>query len=236
MYRLFIICLICMFSISAFSARPFATYYFEAVANDLVGTSASHSFTTGIKNKTTDYYIFTKYEWADTNGKNLPFSYTLDGNSYGAGMRVWMWNHTAFIGTSYSTITSGKNKNKPDFRVGGAVYRSWERLGSFDDWYAEAFYVQRADDTVASSRWRDGMIITQTRDGKLWSYYITQVWASVGGRNAAENRVETGGGIGYTFDKNRVSANLELRAGYIFAGKTSKNLYINPQLIISGSF
>ncbi|MEI6521181.1 MAG: hypothetical protein WCO98_14265 [bacterium] len=234
--RMFIILLFVFISVSSFAARPFATYYFEGVANNLVGTSASHTFTTGIKSKTTDYYIFTKYEWADTNGKNLPFSYTLDGNSIGAGVRVWMWKNTAFIGTSYSSITSGKNKNKPDFRIGGAVYRSWEKPGSFDDWYAELFYVQRADNTLATSRWRDGVIITQTRDGKLWSYYVTQISASAVGKNAAENRIESGGGIGYTFDKNRVSANLELRSGYIFAGKVTKHLYLNPQFVISGSF
>ncbi len=234
--RNFITLLIVFLSIVAFGAKPFATYYFDGVATDLIGVSASQTFTTGIKNKTTDYYIFSRYEWADTNGKNLPFSYILDGTSIGAGVRVWVWKNSAFIGTSYSSIISGINKNQPDFRIGGAVYRAWQKPDSYDDWYADVFYVQRADNTILSSRWRDGVIINQNRDGKLWSYYVTQVSIAAVSKNAAENRVESGGGLGYTFAKNRVSANLELHLGYIFSGKTNKNLYFNPQFIISGSF
>ena len=234
--RNFITLILFLFSISIFAARPFATYYFEAVANRLVGTSASHSFTTDIKSENVDYYIFTKYEWSDTNGKNLPFSYILDGNSLGAGVRFWVLDHTAFIGTSYSKILSGKNKDENDLRIGGALYQSWEKDKNFDDLYAEVFYVKRANDTLGSYRWRDGTIILKSSDGKLWTYYLTQIWASVEGKNAAENRFETGAGIGYTFSKNRMSLNLDMRGGYIFSGNANKKLYFNPQILLAGSF
>ena len=79
------------------------------------------------------------------------------------------------------------------------------------------------------------MILLKNNTGTLTNYGVAQLFASGSGDIGTENRIEGGFGLGYLFDK-AISLNVEMRAGYAYRGIITNRAYLNPMIVLSGSF
>ena len=216
-------------------SKTYVEAYGDAISQRLSGKSSSFQIRAGMRKADLDFHIYFRNEAYDTTGTNLPFQFAARGAYAGAGVRQWFPGNKAFALVSYGVGLSGANQNKGDLRAGVAGYDEWSDDKWDTDVYGDAFYVQLSQDFFGSLRFRPGYILSRTPDGKLWGYSIFQGWATGKGTNGVENRVETGGGVGYVY-QGKVSINLEMRYGYSYRGAINKRSYFNPLIMISGFF
>lgn len=215
--------------------KPFFQGYFDAGASDLIGYFSTQVIRYGLRSGQHDVHAYLRNETLDTTGTNLPFRSIVQGTSVGAAYRYWFPGNLMFATVSYGRIVSGTNKNKDDVRVGLAGYVNSMSDTHFSDVYADFFYIDLAEDTFLSARYRNGLVLNRRKDGVLTGYAVGQFFNSGKGISGTENRIEAGFGVGYTY-RNLVSANLELRAGYAYRGVINDRSYLNPQFVLSGGF
>jgi hypothetical protein len=202
----------------------------------LVGTFTTQIVRYGVRYEQHELHLYARNETLDTRGTNLPFQSIVTGFSMGAAYRYWFPGNHFFATVSGGKYLSGPNKDRTDFRVGSAGYwggRS-EASKSFNDIYADAFYIDIAKDFFVSGRMRSGLVLLDNgKQGFGTGYGVLQVFASGKGTNGTENRIETGFGIGYVY-RQKVSLTVELRAGYAFRGVINNRTYLNPMIVLSG--
>ncbi|AIE85135.1 hypothetical protein OP10G_1767 [Fimbriimonas ginsengisoli Gsoil 348] len=213
--------------------------YFDAGAQDLIGTFTTQILRYGVRYEQHELLVYARNETLDTRGTNLPFQSIISGFSMGAAYRYWFPGNRMFATVSEGQYLSGPNKGRSDFRVGAAGYWDWRTSGkpqdTFTDIYADAFYIDIAKDLFVTGRLRSGLVLTRNSSGYGVGYGVTQFFASGKGLNGSENRIEGGFGVGYVYE-NKVSLNLEMRAGYAFRGLINNRAYLNPMIVLSGGF
>lgn len=217
--------------------------YFDAGAQDLIGTFTTLVLRYGVGYGQHDVYIYGRNETLDTRGTNLPFQSIVAGTSFGAAYRYRLPGNKAFFTVSDGQYVAGANKGKSDFRAGFATFLPWQNghtLGEstvFSDLYADAFYIDIEKDVFLTARYRNGLVLRNTPFGVLTGYGVLQALADGKGDIGSTNRVEGGFGMGllYGHYPTSISLNVELRAGYAYRGEINRRQYLNPSIVLSGS-
>jgi len=210
--------------------------YSEAVYNRLTGTSTAIIGRYGYRYGQHEIHGFFRNETFDSRWPPPPALCASRGGVAGVGYRYYFGpQDKAFFTASAGAGILGENVGKPDYRIGLVFGDFWEKGKAVGDLYAEAFWVSRADDALATVRVRPGTILHRDENGRLWAYGVGQMWASQKRKSGTENRVEVGAGLGYVY-KGMLSFNLEFRGGYQFAGEPSSRAYTTPWITISGGF
>lgn len=208
--------------------------YFDAGAEDLIGTFTTQIIRYGIRYQQHEIHVYGRNETLDTRGTNLPYQSIVAGTSVGAAYRYWFPGNRLFATVSDGQFLSGNNKGKSDFRFGLAGYYDWRSDKMFTDIYGDLFYIDIQKDTFATARLRSGMILSHIGGGPLTGYGVFQVFNSGKGDSGTTNRVEGGFGVGYTY-ANKISLNVEMRAGYAYRGIINNRTFLNPMIVLSGS-
>ena len=236
MWRLLVICLLCGVTAHVFAATPFTEGYAEALVSGLVGTATTVQWKAGLHEGNTDVYLLGKYSYDNTQGTNLPFQYSTQGFSIGVGARQWLIPQCLSLTASAGRILTGPNKSEDDLRL-GLVYGTYQRAGMRQrDWYGEAFWIGLSDDVVVTLRLRDGLLLEEDEDKRLWVYALVEPHISGSGDNGVDNRVDAGMGMGLAFLKHRVAINAELRGGFSYRGAITDRRYLDPRVVVSTNF
>ncbi|MHB9024719.1 MAG: hypothetical protein ACYC7E_11190 [Armatimonadota bacterium] len=224
-----------LLTVLAAHALPYTSYYGEVVWSDLTGASSSHLLRVGLRDGPSDYHLFVRNDWFDTTGTDLPFQYSVRGTTVGIGYRYWFPGDYLYATVMVGSVVEGDFEGETDVRAGFAGYREWLHGTRVSDLYGDLTWYSRAEDVFLNLRYRPGVILNQTDDGRLWAYGVGQVWASGEGNSGTDNRVEAGIGLGYLY-KGKVTINAELRAGYSYRGAISDRTFVNPVVFIAGGF
>lgn len=217
--------------------------YFDAGAQDLIGTFTTLVLRYGVGYGQHDLYVYGRNETLDTRGTNLPFQSIVAGTSVGAAYRYRLPGNKAFFTVSDGQYIAGANKGKSDFRAGFATFLPWQNAPTlqqatlFSDLYADAFYIDIEKDVFLTARYRNGLVLRNTKFGVLTGYGVLQALADGKGDIGTTNRVEGGFGVGllYPHYPSSVSLNIEMRAGYAYRGQINRRQYLNPSIVLSGS-
>lgn len=218
--------------------------YFDAGDQDFIGSFTTFVARAGLRCDQHEVHVYFRNETLDTRGTNLAYTSVIQGSSVGVDYRFWFIPNHAFFTVSDGRYLSGPNKNLNDPRAGVVGEFGWGRpyardtgkLGTFTDIYTDAFYVDLVKDTFFSGRFRSGIVPFENNMGEVQAYGVLQAFASGTGTNGSENRIESGLGLGYLFLQKHVSLNVEMRGGYSFRGSINRRTYLNPLVILSGSF
>lgn len=210
--------------------------YGEAVYNRLTGVSTGAQLRAGYRHGPHEFHVIFRNDTFDTRGSDFPFQYASRGATAGLGYRYYFTpDDKAFVTVSTGTGLDGDNRGRPDHRVGLVMGEYWENGNSVGDLYAEVFWLSRAEDALATVRVRPGVLLQRDENSRLWAYGVAQIWASHQRRSGAENRMEAGVGMGYNY-RGQWGLNVELRAGYSYAGVIDRKTYVNPWVIFSTGF
>ena len=209
--------------------------YFDAGAEDLIGTFTTLVARAGVRYNDDELDVYFRNETLDTRGTNLPFQSVIAGASAGVAYRHYFLKDHVFFTASDGSYFSGPNSGKGDFRLGLVGQFDWRNEKVFTDIYTDLFYIDLVKDTILTGRIRSGVIVLKNKTGQVIGYGVAQMFASGSGSEGTENRVEAGFGVGYIF-QGHISLNVELRAGYAYRGLIDNRAYLNPMIVLSGGF
>jgi hypothetical protein len=212
-----------------------AQLYFDAGAEDLIGTFTTLVLRAGERYYDDELDVYFRNETLDTVGTNLPFQQVISGASVGADWRHWFLKNHVFFTVSDGYYLSGPYKDNWDFRVGAVGSFGWQSAAWFTDIYTDLFYVDLLKDTIFTERFRSGPIIYKNKYGQVIAYGVEQGIADTLGTEGSENRAEVGFGVGYIF-MGHIALNIDMRAGYAYRGEIYNRTYLNPMIVLSGSF
>lgn len=225
-------------SLSAENNNPSSGHYFTEVYADfaqtnLLGSSSFSRVRFGWEKDNIDYYGLINYQWANTNGSQLPYQYLFQGTSVGVGVRYWFPKKYMTAIIEYSRGVTGDVENENTLEAGFVGYRSFEKEKEFSDIYGQFLWVSNYSDVFLNVRYRPGITLMHNSTSRLWAYIVGEIWASGQEENGTDNRIEVGPGIGYLFLNGHMSANFDLRFGHSFRGAITKENYFNPTFVLS---
>lgn len=213
----------------------FYDFYGDAQWSRLTGLGTAQLLRGGYRSGDQEVFLFLRNEYYDSSGSDQPFSFASRGTSLSVGARQWLPGRKWFVQGTVGRYIAGANRDKNDIRIGVAGFDEWRHKNNITDMYAEAFWVDVADDALGYLRVRSGPVLSSTPTSRLWAYGVGHLYATANGKNGTENRVEAGIGLGQLLD-NRAWIIGELRVGYIYRGNADKRTYFNPVILIAVSF
>jgi len=219
--------------------KQFDQLYLDATASSLTGLSATQMFTLGWRKEQQAFYLQVMNAWSDTLGTSSLYQYTSQGITLSGGIRYYLPGDAWYVFASEGILVCGPYAGSFDPRVGLVGSNEWNfARGKVIDLYSDCTYVNLYQDTYFTLRIRDGKILSQHGNSRIWAYAIGNLQADSAGSNGLSNRIEAGIGLGYrTYEAPfGLSATLDFRLGDSFRGAIAHRHYSNPMFVISGGF
>jgi len=221
----------------------FHSLYVDGVVTQLTGVSSMQQYTFGARKGAYGVYGQIQNAWSDTHGSDALYQYSARGLTISAGLRYWLPGEAWYGFAQVGHVLTGNSKGTDEERLGLAGFNEWDFGKKKDkvlDFYGDLTWVNNPDtaDTYLTMRVRDGKVLHQEGNSRLWAYGVGQLNGSASGSNGINNRIEAGVGLGYrTYQAPfGMNASFELREGYSFQGVIAHKTYFNPTFIISGGF